>query len=131
PCNDKDVYFQCPNDYPNACLHRSLKCDKTVQCPSGDDERTCGPRHSPGVSFVVIILGILAVVFIMCTTSIEGDIPEDVGLMKGDSVIVDIVQPVQTPPQYPQPVLFPVHPVEPVVGVHHIDSTKPVYPKLE
>ncbi|CAF4209968.1 unnamed protein product, partial [Rotaria sp. Silwood2] len=41
PCTDDDVFFQCPKDYPNSCIDRTLKCNGRSECPSGDDELYC------------------------------------------------------------------------------------------
>ena len=38
---DKEILFQCPNDYPNSCIDRKLRCNGRSECPSGDDERDC------------------------------------------------------------------------------------------
>ncbi|CAF3555517.1 unnamed protein product [Rotaria sp. Silwood1] len=41
PCLDDDIFFQCPKDYPNSCIDRTLKCNGRSECPSGDDEHNC------------------------------------------------------------------------------------------
>ena len=41
PCDDKDIFFQCPNDYSHSCLDKKLECNGRSECLSGDDERSC------------------------------------------------------------------------------------------
>jgi len=69
PCTDDDIFFQCPNDYPNSCIDKKFKCNGRSECPSGDDERNCHPTHREGVPIIVIVLIILALLFIICALS--------------------------------------------------------------
>jgi len=148
PCTDKDILFQCPQDYPHSCIDRKLECNGRSECPSGADERGC--HHSPpdGLPIYVIVLMVLAFLFLSCILSTvliccccrvaciaiihrfcpgkknqsieKGEIAvitgEDAGLMKGLTApsVIEVL------PQYhnePAPLI--------------IDSTKPVYPRLE
>jgi hypothetical protein len=41
PCMDRDILFQCPQDYSHSCIDRKLRCNGQSECLSGDDERDC------------------------------------------------------------------------------------------
>jgi len=147
PCIDDDIFFQCPNDYPHSCIDKKLQCNGRSECPSGADEYNCHPKPPSGMSIFVIILIISAFLFVICVfstvlifcccravfngivqrfssrkgkKSTKSDVTvtgEDAGLMKGLTAPTTVVE--MLPQQYPEPA--------PLL----IDSTKPVYPRLE
>jgi len=145
PCIDDDMLFQCPKDYPNSCIDEHLRCNGRSECPNGGDERDCHlTLPSGGLSPTAIILIILGSIFFMCILSTvlvccccravfiriirrfrskkeqKGDVTisgEEAGLMKGLTAPTTVVE--ILPQQHTQsPSLI-------------IDSTKPVYPRLE
>ena len=85
PCLDENIFFQCPRDYPNSCIHQKLQCNGVKECPTGDDERACQGRQffvesmdvhrvivessSAGMPIVIIILAVIAFLFIVCVLS--------------------------------------------------------------
>ncbi|CAF4711243.1 unnamed protein product [Rotaria sp. Silwood1] len=69
PCLDDDIFFQCPKDYPNSCIDRTLKCNGRSECPSGDDEHNCHVTSDNGFSIIAFCLIILAVLFLICVLS--------------------------------------------------------------
>lgn len=148
PCTDDDIFFQCPNDYPNSCIDKKLQCNGRSECPSGDDERNCHPTHRDGIPIIVIVLIILASLFLCCVLSIvlicyccrvaclgiirrfgsrkgnksieKGDVTisgEDAGLMKGLTTPMNVIENVPKENNEPETLV--------------IDSTKPIYPRLE
>jgi len=144
PCIDDHILFQCPKDYQDSCIDENLRCNGRSECPNGGDERDCHPTRSAGIPIIVIILIVLAFLVFICILSTvliccccraafngiirrfrskkgqKGDITitgEDAGLMKGlaaPETIVEIPRQQQT---------------EPTSLI--IDSTKPIYPRLE
>jgi len=144
PCIDDDLFFQCRKDYPNSCIDKALKCNGQSECPSGEDERGCHPKPAAGIPVIVIILLILAFLTLICVLSTvliccccraacnkiirrfrskhdkKGDVTvtgEDAGLMKGLTAPTTVVE------------VLPQQSTEPTSLV--IDSTKPIYPRLE
>jgi hypothetical protein len=70
PCMDRDILFQCPNDYPHSCIDRTFKCNGRSECPSGDDERGCNfETYSDTIPLRVIILVVLGTIFSICIIS--------------------------------------------------------------
>jgi len=148
PCGDRDLFFQCSKDYPHSCIDEKLRCNGRSECPDGNDEYNCLRKHPGGISWFGIFLIILGSLFLCCilssvvvffccraaflgiarrfrgkkgNTSIEkGDITitgEDAGLMKGLAAPTTVVE------------ILPQQHTEPAPLI--IDSTKPVYPRLE
>ncbi|CAF0868160.1 unnamed protein product [Adineta ricciae] len=148
PCDDKDIFFQCPNDYPHSCLDKKLECNGRSECLSGDDERSCHPTHSEGVPTIVIILLVLLFLFLICILSAvlvccccraackgivrrirskkgkksatKGDVTisaEEAGLIKEITAPSNVVETLPQQHMEPAPLI--------------IDSTKPIYPRLE
>jgi len=145
PCMDRE--FQCSQDYPHSCINRKLRCNGQSECPSGDDERGCRRPSPAGLPIIGIILAVLAFLSLICILSIvliccccraacntiihrfypakknksieKGEMVatgEDAGLMRG-----------LTTPNVIE--VLPQQNTEPATLV--IDSTKPVYPRLE
>jgi len=148
PCFDKDIFYQCQESYPNSCIDKSLHCNGRSECPRGDDERACHQSTADGIPLIVIILLIIAFLVLICIVSTvlvccccraafnsiirrfrtknnnssneKGNVRmahgEDAGLIKGlnSSNVVEIL-----PEQH----------LEPTAVL--IDSTKPVYPRLD
>ncbi|CAF1601801.1 unnamed protein product [Adineta ricciae] len=70
PCMNKDLFFQCPKDYPRSCIARKLRCNGRTECFSGDDEYHC--EHSYGEGYLplgLIILLIIGFLFVVCIVS--------------------------------------------------------------
>jgi len=145
---DKDILFQCSEDYPHSCIDRQLQCNGRSECPSGDDERNCHRSPSAGIPIIVIVLSILAFLLLICVLSTvliccccraacnavirrfptikkqksieKGELAvvtgEDAGLMKGLTApsVIEVL-----PAQHTEPTSL------------IIDSTKPVYPRLQ
>jgi len=148
PCVDRDILFQCPRDYPNSCIDQKLQCNGRSECPSGDDEVGCHHSPSTGIPTSVIVLVVLACIFLIwvlstvliccccraafnaiirrcCPSKInksikKGEITvvtgEDAGLMK-DLTAPSVIE------------VLPQQHTEPTSLI--IDSTKPVYPRLQ
>ncbi|CAF3311005.1 unnamed protein product [Rotaria socialis] len=70
PCIDDDILFQCPDDYPNSCIDKKLKCNGRSECDSGDDERDCHPAPPSGVPIFILVLMLLVFLFLLCILSI-------------------------------------------------------------
>ena len=76
PCMDRDIFFQCPKDYPHSCIDRNFRCNGRVECPSGDDERDCDDySYSPSSRLMIIVLVVLGSIFLICVLS-TGNIKE-------------------------------------------------------
>jgi hypothetical protein len=41
PCTDRELFFQCANDYSDSCIDEKLQCNGRSECPSGHDENNC------------------------------------------------------------------------------------------
>ncbi|UJR08458.1 hypothetical protein I4U23_012728 [Adineta vaga] len=148
PCADKDIFFQCPNDYPHSCLDKKLECNGRSECLSGDDERGCHQIYSEGVSTIWILLFVLLFLFLICILSTvltccccraafngivrrfrskkgnksatKGDITisgEEAGLIKELTASPTVVEVLPRQNMEPAPLI--------------IDSTKPIYPRLQ
>ncbi|CAF1193067.1 unnamed protein product [Adineta steineri] len=149
PCDDSDIFFQCQMDYPNSCIDTKLQCNGRSECPSGYDERNCHNAPSDGISITAIILITLALIMLFCILSTvliccccraafngivrrfrskkgnntiqKGDITisgEDAGLMKGLTAPATVVEILPQQQYTGPPALI-------------INSTKPIYPRLE
>ena len=69
PCTDRDIFFQCSNDYAGSCIDANLHCNGRSECPDGDDERRCHVPAPAGIPVIVIILLVLAFLILICVLS--------------------------------------------------------------
>ncbi|CAF1018850.1 unnamed protein product [Rotaria sordida] len=148
PCIDDDIFFQCPTDYPDSCIDRKLKCNGRSECPSGDDELDCHRSPAKGISIIVIFFIILAFLFLICVLSTvficcccraafnrimkrfrsqkENKSHQKVNVTTTgeDAILIkELTAPTVTVEILPQQQIVSA----PLI----IDSTKPIYPRLE